>query len=476
MQTISAEQFKAKYGEAGLSKFSTPTSETPIDRITETVGSDLANRADKFGEILRRKDTGIVEKGTQLFGQGAGLAAGALETVASEIPGVKEVSGAIGQGLQWLATSDLSPLKHLGDVIGNSKTLQEATLLYDTDENFRDTVDAVGNIVRLGGDIDGVVNSANFAANVTNKVIKGVSETASAASNLTEPITSKATQVVAETTKNAPADIMNRVARLKPTDSTKFEKMFGQSHGQYLSETGNFGSPDKIIGNEATKFTNSLKSVDEALSKLPGTYKDGSIKDALLELYDKAKKVSSSNVEAPYLQTVKDFIKKYNGKGLSMSEINEIKRLFEKKVKLGYNKLLNADKVEQATNIDSAIRNWQVKKASELGFKNISDINRQTQMSKFIIDKLGSQLVGQSGLNAVNLTDWIVLSGGSPQSIAGFLTKKFFSSKTVQAKIAEMLKTGTTKGPIAPQIESTPLLRAETIKAFPTISPRSILR
>jgi len=125
-----------------------------------------------------------------------------------------------------------------------------------------------------------------------------------------------------------------------------------------------------------------------------------------------------------------------------MGEINMVKRLYEKNVKLGYNKMMNADKVEQATNIDNSLRNWQVNQAQELGFNNIAELNKQTQISKFLIDKLGDQVVGQNGLNGIGLTDWIVLGGGNPQAVAGFLTKKFFSSKSVQAKIAEYLNKG----------------------------------
>ncbi len=144
------------------------------ERVTEKVGSDIATRVPKMQEILNRPDTGKVEKGVQAFGQGAGMAAHTLETTLGEVPGVKQIVGAVGAGINWLATSDLSPIKHLGDLIGSSETLQEAVHLYDTDKNFRDTVDGVANIARLGGDVSALVEGGNYVKNVTDKVIANV--------------------------------------------------------------------------------------------------------------------------------------------------------------------------------------------------------------------------------------------------------------------------------------------------------------
>lgn len=453
MQTISAEQFKQKYGDTGIAVFSQPNKPEKqgyVKNLTEAVGGDLARRIDRFGAIQADPNRNILEKGVQMFGQGAGLATNTLEQTVLQAPGVKQVAGKIGEGMNWLTTSEFSPIKHLGDVIGSSKTLQATTKLYDTNPRFKDTVDALANTVRLGGDVQTIVQSANFAANVTNKVIQEVKDTAS---SLAETAKLK----LAKTTENTPANIMNRVARLNPNDEIKFTKMSGgKTPGQYLVDTGNFNEPRKLILNEANKFATSRASVDNELAKLPGVYKVGSLDDVLTGLKEKAISVSGANVKAPYAGIVDDLITKNANTGLTMEEINTAKRLYERYVKTGYNKIMNADKVEQATNIDSALRNWQVEKARELGFTNISEINKQTQLSKFIIDKLGDKIVGQSGLNGFNLTDWIILAGGSPQSIAGFLTKKFFSSKGVQARIAEIMNQKDIQGLITPKTSITP--------------------
>ena len=171
MATITRKQFEEKYG--AVSDFQkSQTGERPnyMKRLTENVGTDIYDRTNRVGDILKNPDTNIATKGLQTFGQGAGLAANTLEQTVAQIPGVDKVVEGIGSGINWLATSKWSPAKYAGDVIGSSEKLQEATRLYDTDQSFKDTVDAVANIGRLGMDVQGVVNSAGFVRNVTNKL------------------------------------------------------------------------------------------------------------------------------------------------------------------------------------------------------------------------------------------------------------------------------------------------------------------
>jgi len=434
--------------------------ETSEPSFVESLKQDLNTRVERTGAILNRPESSTLEKGTQLFGQGAGLAANAIEKTAEQIPGVKQAFGAVGAGINWLSES--APIKAIANQIGESKTLQEVTNLYDTDQNFKDSVDAVANIVRLGGDVQMAAAAVNFTKNVTNKIINRVetlktSPSGTPPSSEPTPLLSPEGQALVDKVVPDSATIMNRVARLKPTDAAKFEKLTGgKTHGEYLTETGNFKAPDEIIKNESSKFSSTLQAKDAELAKLPGLFKDGSIDDALTGLVEKAKSTSGTNIKSPYLDQVLSLQNKAKTTGLTNEEINIVKRLYEKEVKLGYNKLLNADKVEQATNIDSALRAFQDETAKKLGFTNIPELNKQIQISKFLIDKLGDQIVGQNGLNGVGLSDWVILAGGDPTAVGAFLVKKFFSTKGIQAKIAEYLNKGKIKGQATPETTITP--------------------
>lgn len=346
----------------------------------------------------------------------------------------KNVSGAllspISQALQPIAEKTLAPVTN---AIVGTKPVQKAI---DWASQKPELAGAIGDTIETGINMVGVKGSASLLQGGINKAVR-------------------ATQNMSLSDGSTSAGIMDRIVRLKPTDATKFKNITGKTPGQYLSESKNFGPPDKIITNEASKFAQSKGAVDAELAKLPGVYKNGAVSDALKGLYEKGLKVSSPNVKAPYMDQLVGWINKYKSGGLTMDEINAVKRLYEREVKLGYNKLMNGDKVQQATNIDNALRKWQVEQANELGFKNIAELNKQTQISKFIVNKLGDKVVGQKALNSVNLTDWIVLGGGDPVSVAGFLTKKFFSSAWVQARIAKLLSHGKGPGPIKADVGPT---------------------
>jgi hypothetical protein len=357
------------------------------------------------------------------FVAGANIAKNTTEAV------LQPINQTVGKAVSAV-TSPL--INWLGDKIGDVKAVQDLTKVVDKHPQI---ASFLGDIFQTGMNTVALTTLDTAGQKIKPAVTSAVEKGTSLASDLTKTTG----EIVSSKLENASPSIMNRVARLKPTDATKFKSLSGKTIGDYLVDTKNFGTPDQIIANEATKFSTSIADVDSALAGLKGAYKNGGVSDMLAGLEERAKLTSSESVKSPYLDRVLE-LKKINKKsGLSMSDINEVKRLYEKNVKLGYNKTLNPDKVELATNIDNSVREWQVKQAEKLGFTNIAELNKQTQLSKFIINKLGDQLIGKSGLNAVNLTDWIVLAGGDPTSVGALLTKKFFSSKAVQSKISDIL-------------------------------------
>lgn len=144
------------------------------------IKEEAETRADRFGGILERKDAGVVEKGVQLFGQGAGLGASVIERTAEQIPGVKQAFGALGSGIQWLSETDFPvifgpgippiSIKQIGETIGGTEFVQEIVNIYDEDPNFKDTVDAVANIARLGGDVQLASDAVGLSKTIVNKL------------------------------------------------------------------------------------------------------------------------------------------------------------------------------------------------------------------------------------------------------------------------------------------------------------------
>lgn len=91
-----------------------------------------------------------------------------------------------------------------------------------------------------------------------------------------------------------------------------------------------------------------------------------------------------------------------------MTEINEVKRFYEKNNKFTYGKDITAgEKSVRATNIDNAVREWQIKTAEENGFDNLREMNKETQASKYLLDKMVKNENGSFGNNFFTLTDYI---------------------------------------------------------------------
>lgn len=263
---------------------------------------------------------------------------------------------------------------------------------------------------------------------------------------LTRSIPRTASKVASKFTPEA---IMNRVARLDPNKAIEFKRLSGgKSHGEYLKETGNFQNPDAIVETETKKWIDSKQSVDDEFAKLPGIYQDKNIDYALNELLDRESRIGIPTEETARVQQL---VNKNQQGGLDMSEINEVKRLLERNG-IEYRKERLSDKAEKVKRIDTGLREWQLKQADTLGFENLRDLNKQTQLSRFLADALGKKLAKQMGNEAINLTDWVILSGGDPTAVAGFFAKRFFGNKGVQSSIAGALSKTKPTGMIEPKI------------------------
>lgn len=266
-------------------------------------------------------------------------------------------------------------------------------------------------------------------------------------------------------------NIMNRVARLTPNQANQFKKLAGESHGAYLSRTGNFGTPQQIVEKEATKFANSLNQVDDALAKLPGNHKSQYLDIVLKDLVKRESAIGVKNAET---KVISQLFQKNKAVGLNMSESNIVKRVYERTVKFGYMKEQNAIGIARSTRLDDALRKWQFSKAKELGLKNLDKLNKQTQLSKFIVDKLGNQIGGKTGNQAISLTDWIVLSGGDPTAISAFFAKKLLSSKGLQSGFAKAIS-NKPQGAITAEFGKGQALLELPKNYIPGVSPRSSL-
>jgi len=244
-----------------------------------------------------------------------------------------------------------------------------------------------------------------------------------------------------------PTGIMNRVARINPSDSLKFKRLSGgKESGEYLAERGIFGDKMSVAEQLVERAKTSMGEVDNALAGIKKTYKNNNVKQALDEVRRRAIETSPKNQMTDELRRLVELTNKYKRTGLNMSEINEVKRIYERTVRLDYVKSNAAKEVARATNLDSAIRTWQIETARKAGVKNLAELNKETQLAKELANSLGKTIAREQGNNAISLTDWILLANGDPMALASFGFKKTFSSPELQARLARYLAKKPTVG------------------------------
>lgn len=219
---------------------------------------------------------------------------------------------------------------------------------------------------------------------------------------------------------------LQNMNRLTKGEQSAFQKMTGVSQGQWMNERWLIIGWEEAIEKLGDYFLDSKKKVDDAMGTIQGNYKNDML-DLMLE--DSVRFAKDTLNEG--LERVSELQQKAKEIWLTMSEINEVKRFYEQNNKLTYGKDITAgEKSIRATNIDNAVREWQIKTAEENGFDNLREMNKETQASKFLLDKLVKNENGRLGNNYFTLTDYITGVGATvnPSMLTVLVGKKIANS------------------------------------------------
>lgn len=391
------------------------------------IGESVSKRMDTVSDInkdLQSGEQGLARSAGQLFGQGAGLASDVIGNVI--MGGVKQLTPEAIQ--QPIGETVSGAVKAVVD----TEPVQKLVSWYSNlDPQKKRDLDAVLGTASLATDVIG----GAVAKPAGQAVVKATGRAVDKVVDVAKPIVKGAKNVANDVVD--PANIMQRVARVNPTQQVKFKDMAGQTVGEYLTDRKIFGSSEEVAQKLVDTFQKSKKMADDSLATLKGQFKPTPIKTAIDELLEKEVSISTKGALSKDLKKVMQWKNKMQKDGLTMSEINDVKRLYERNVKLDFVKQNLPDGVKKANTIDDAIRQWQVGKAEELGLSNLPEINKETQLSRMLADALGKKLAGSEANNAVSLTDWIMLSGGDPTAIGGYIGKRALSSSKLQSKVAE---------------------------------------
>ena len=226
------------------------------------------------------------------------------------------------------------------------------------------------------------------------------------------------------------ANISTRANRFNANEIRDFKKMTGESPWEFATSRGMTKTGDDAVVEATNRWQASKDQADDALKAIQWRFKFTWEKDFLKTTLDDLD-TRLTNTESPDLWRLKKLKSKYEDSGLTMSEINEIKRLYSNNFKYSFVDA-GSESALRSRNLQDAVRKWQFKVAEENWLTNLKEINKTTQGWKTFADSLSKKIQGSSGNNAVSLTDWIALSGWSPENIALYLGKKLANSDTIK--------------------------------------------
>jgi len=240
--------------------------------------------------------------------------------------------------------------------------------------------------------------------------------------------------VKAATKKNAvnlAEKILQNANRMTKGEQSKFYQRYNQSVWQWLNDRWLRNWEDIV-----NYFTNSKNKVDEAMASIKWEFTDDSLTEVLDDVVDFA-----IGTKSPQADRMIELAEKNRKGWLTMSEVNEVKRYFEAHNKFNYLSKWTAEQAERATNMDTALRDWQRKVAEENWFANLAELNRETAAAKEILNWSTKREAWVKGNNPISITDWIAVMwwGLSPESVATLALKKWWDSPTVKSKIVDML-------------------------------------
>ena len=232
--------------------------------------------------------------------------------------------------------------------------------------------------------------------------------------------------------------VIQNMNRLTKWEQEKFQKMTWKSQWEWMNERGIISWWEKVINDLSDRFIESKRQADLWLEAIKWTYKNS----FLTLMADESAKFADDTL-SPEASRIKELADKANNEWLTMTEINEIKRFYEKNNKFTYGRDITAwEKMQRATNIDNSVRDRQFKVAEENWFTNLKEINKETQASKFILDKLVKNENWRLWNNFMTLTDWIAwawLASVDPHAITLLAWKKLASMPWFKEKYINII-------------------------------------
>lgn len=210
----------------------------------------------------------------------------------------------------------------------------------------------------------------------------------------------------------------------------------GMSMEEYLVKSGNINAPEKTMINEFNKAKTSQKLSERAMKDVPGVYKNSYVDDALVDLAERERRIGIPGKDS---KEIISLLNKNKTEGLTFSEANRVKQLYEKHVRPSYFQEKNSMGVERANRIDDGIREWQRATAEKGGYTNLAEMMKQTQSATMVANELYKKGLKTDAPAGFNLFDAVLLAGGNPTGLGLAFARRLFGSGPLKTTLARTL-------------------------------------
>jgi hypothetical protein len=280
----------------------------------------------------------------------------------------------------------------------------------------------------------------NVASGVKEVADVGVAKVGS----VVEPVIQTGVDVVKKTyTPERALQSTNKMTKKQIIDFTSINK--GKTPSEWLIERDLIDTPENTVESLVARADEAKKILDESLSKVEGTYKTPELLSVpiqeLREQFTKTRPFGGEDVTA-----INSYAKKVeSGEGLTLSEVNNLKRIYERNVKVNYLKDNNAIGIDRANEIDSNLRNFVRDEGAKAGVPAVARLSNEIQSSHSLANNIANWVEGSASNNLVSLTDYILLGGSVADVKTGFALS--FGKKLLsQPKLKVWFVKSATKG------------------------------
>lgn len=451
MQTLTADEFKKKYGVIAASQFDLDQKKQDQDAsLFDSIKNDIANRAQGNNDILNQPRTGTLDNiagGVQL----AANTAGGITDVAGDILHKVPVVGSLIKGASDLAKSGFNAVT---DKLAGTKFFQEAAGGLQPSNPLENSLQVAAGGGQIAGQILGADYGAGLAqkgVNIAKKVPAAVARTADSIPSLsmegTGPLSKNlggAIRDIIPTRQNVIDDKLAKALDVTQGDLANIKESTGNEIGTWMSEHNLIGTnKPNTAALIKSFFSQNYNGVRSAIDAIKTDYKPSQIP----RLTDALKRIQLQVQDIPGLEKeAADIDNMLHQSTFSLRDVQTVKEKLDDL----YNIYSRSGEVASGpikqglANIRGEIKGFienEVKKDSGV---DIRSMNNNVATAKVLGDAIERR--SQRGLTRVHLSQRDIMMGmgltyfGNPLfGVAAVFMKKIWESPSVRLQIARGL-------------------------------------